>query len=324
VLADPIDPNVRRSERVEVEIDGSQLAIAIPCPANSTVVAEPAGTGPGHWAGAPSVVLAADGTFYLAYRMRRPAASGRGYANVIARSQDGVHFETVLILPKDDFDADSLERPALVELPGGGWRVYVSCATVGSKHWRVEALDAPSPERFGDAKPRTVLAGDARVGLKDPYVIVDGDRFHFWVCAHPLEIAGAEDRMTTVYGSSADGIAIDLETAVLAPRANSWDARGTRVASVIQRGNRVIAYYDGRATADENAEECTGIATGQLGAPLVPIAGPFSAAAGASLRYLDYVEDGSGLRLFYETTRRDGAHDLRTEYVPRPLGASQS
>jgi hypothetical protein len=36
-----------------------------------------------------------------------------------------------------------------------------------------------------------------------------------------------------------------------------------------------------------------------------------------SLRYVSAVDTADGgIRLFYETSRRDGAHDLRTEYVP--------
>ena len=46
------------------------------------------------------------------------------------------------MLDRESFDCESLERPALVALPGGGWRLYVSCATPGTKHWRVDALDA--------------------------------------------------------------------------------------------------------------------------------------------------------------------------------------
>ncbi len=60
-----------------------------------TVVAAP-GAGPGYWAGGPSAV-AADGVFHLAYRLRRPVGTGRGYANVVASSRDGVHFDTVCV-----------------------------------------------------------------------------------------------------------------------------------------------------------------------------------------------------------------------------------
>ncbi len=48
---------------------------------------------------------------------------------MIARSDDGVSFETVTVLEREAFDCDSLERPALVVLPDGTWRIYVSCAT---------------------------------------------------------------------------------------------------------------------------------------------------------------------------------------------------
>src|SRR6476469_3049264 len=113
----------------------------------SIPVVDPPGDGPGHWAGAPSAVLH-EGVVWLAYRLRRPVGRGRGYANVVARSTDGVHFETVATVLASTFDSASLERPALIRRPDGGWRLYVSCSTPGSKHWWVEAVDSPAA---GDA-----------------------------------------------------------------------------------------------------------------------------------------------------------------------------
>jgi hypothetical protein len=45
---------------------------------------EPPGDGVGYWAGGPSAVYV-DGTFWVAYRLRRPVDQGRGFANVLAR-----------------------------------------------------------------------------------------------------------------------------------------------------------------------------------------------------------------------------------------------
>jgi len=41
-------------------------------------------SGPGNWAGGASCVLV-DGTFWLAYRLRRPLHSGRGVGVVVAK-----------------------------------------------------------------------------------------------------------------------------------------------------------------------------------------------------------------------------------------------
>src|SRR5215211_4339263 len=120
---------------------GRRMVVPVPTYARSQLVVDAPGAGAGWWAGGPSAVL--DGsTWWLAYRLRRPVNEGRGYANVVARSRDGVKFDTVCTLERDAFEADSLERPALVRRPDGGWRIYVSCATPGSKHWRVDAIDA--------------------------------------------------------------------------------------------------------------------------------------------------------------------------------------
>ena len=134
----------------------------------ATVVIEPPGTGPGFWAGGPSVVNTG-GDYHLAYRLRRPVDQGRGYANVVASSTDGVHFTPVATVLASTFECASLERPALIQRPDGGWRLYVSCSTPGSKHWWVEAIDTPvggSPADLENGVRTVVLPGDERLGVE--------------------------------------------------------------------------------------------------------------------------------------------------------------
>ena len=124
-------------------------ALPRPRPDASRVVVPAPGDGPGYWAGGPSAV-AGRGRDLLA---RLPACAGRsvpaeGYANVVARSEDGDEFETVTVLEREEFGSDSLERPALVAAGDGTWKLYVSCATPGTDHWRVDVLDADAPSEF--------------------------------------------------------------------------------------------------------------------------------------------------------------------------------
>ena len=284
-----------------------------------TVVAAP-GAGPGFWAGGPSAVTA-DGVIHLAYRLRRPLGDGRGYANVIASSRDGVHFDTVSVLERDAFGAESLERPALVRRPDGGWRIYVSCATPGSLHWWVDAIDADDPSAFDPARRVTVWAGDAATAVKDPVVKVVDGIWHAWPCVHEISDPASGDRMHSAYCTSHDGLTWDWHGPALAGRSGAWDERGTRVAEVLWRGDTVVAFYDGRATAAQNWEEETGIAAGTPGslAALGDAPELVSPETGTGLRYVTAVELGEGAwRFYYEVTRSDGAHDLRTEYSPAP------
>jgi hypothetical protein len=255
----------------------------------------------------------------MAYRLRRPVGEGRGFANVVARSEDGVDFETVAVLDRGDFDCDSLERPALVALGDGRWRLYVSCATPGTGHWRVDALDADDPSKFDPASAVTVLPGDEMIGVKDPVVKVVDGRWHIWLCCHPLDLPDDTDRMATHYGTSDDGRRWEMHGEALAGSPGQWDQRGARVTEVVRAGGRWWAFYDGRATKEQNAEERTGFAAGDGPGRLIREGEVVGASPGGrgSLRYISAVAlPGGGTRLFYETSRRDGAHDLRTEYVP--------
>ena len=161
------------------------------------IVVPAPGVGPGNWAGAASAVLVG-GVTYLAYRVRRPLPDGRGVATVVLRSRDGVAFEPVCEVFRDEFGAESFERPVVLQRPDGGWRLYLSCATPGSKHWWIEALDADRPEDLPTGKRTVVLPGDDEIAVKDPVITLRDGRWEMWLCEHPLTEPGQEDRMTHV------------------------------------------------------------------------------------------------------------------------------
>jgi hypothetical protein len=260
--------------------------------------------------------------------VRAPLGEGRGLAVVVARSVDGVVVETVTEVTKERFGAESLERPALLRTADGRWRLYVSCATPGSKHWWIDVLEADTPEGLATAPRRTVLPGDERHAVKDPVIVAVDGTWHLWASVHPLDVPMHEDRMTTEHYTSPDGLGWNHRGTVLGPREDRWDARGVRVSAVFRIDGQWGATYDGRASAAENWEERTGLAY----APTTADDGPGvfvaqghapvaeSPHAGRGLRYLSVVElpDG-GYRLYYEATRADGAHELRTELLRPPV-----
>ena len=295
-------------------------ALADPISTSAVAVAPPAPK-PGAWAGAPSALLV-DGTYWLACRLRMPIGRGRGYANLVARSEDGVNFDPVAVIEREVFGAESLERPTLARSDDGRWRLYVSCATPGSFHWRVELIEADTPAGLAQAAAVPVLPGSDRWAVKDPVIVRDRQTWHLWASCHPLDDPLSTDRMVTAHATSPDGVAWTWSGTVLRGRDGHWDARGVRISAVLPGDGGPVAFYDGRATAAENWEERTGLARSDDG-----LCGRFTAVGdapvaqspyrGRGLRYLSVVALPDGAqRLYFEITRPDGAHELRTMLVP--------
>ncbi len=266
-----------------------------------------AAPGVGNWIGAASALIH-DGSIYLAYRDRHPVDKGRGNRAYVARSpiDDGVHFDTLCAIDKEDMDAASLERPALDVTPDGDWDLYLSCATFNSKHWRIERLRASGPADFSARTRTTVFPGSASFGIKDP-VLLRGQELRIWATLHPLTEGDENaDRMISVDAYS--------RRTVMEPEPGTWYSRGTRITAIVGEH----AYFDGRATAAQNYEEKTGIARWD-GSRYVPEAGPASSPfGGGALRYVSVIvlPDGA-LRLYYESETEYGSHELRTELKPR-------
>ena len=284
------------------DVDTAEVVVPAPAP------------GPGNWAGAASAVLV-DGEVWLAYRVRRPIAEGRGVSTVVARSGDGVRFQTVAEVWRDDFGAESFERPVVLRRPDGGWRLYLSCATPGSKHWWIEAVDADTPEGLAHGTRTVVVPGDDRVAVKDPVVVVEDGTWHLWTTEHPLTEVGHEDRMRTAYSTSADGLSWTRHGTALLPRDGAWDARGARVTAVLSL-DPLTVLYDGRARAEDNWHEVTGLARGNgTGLLVADPDGPVARSphSDGALRYATAVPlDDGRTRFYFEVARPDGAHDLVT------------
>ena len=194
----------------------------------------------------------------------------------------------------------------------GRWRLYVcSRQPAPSKHWWIDVLEADDPADLADAEARTVFPGDEHTGVKDPIVqrTADGG-WQAWICCHPLDEPDEEDRMTTAYATSADGLEWDWHGTVLdaaarnvgpARRAADGDAprrpRGVRRARD-EGGELVRAHRPRAARRDDGRIEQT------------------SDDAVYDARYLDVLPlPGGGYRIWYEARLPDESHELRTELI---------
>jgi hypothetical protein len=275
---------------------------------HSELVAAPPATGVQRWAGAPAAALDTDGTVLLVHRTR-----GDGDALVLSRSTDGVRFAPLFELTAAALGVAMLERAALVRT-GTGWRLYACYAPAGGAPWRIGLLEAARPADLPAAEPLELALGGPLETVKDPVVHRTATGWAAWVCVHPLDVPGADDRMYTRHLTSADGVDWTSHGTVLAPRPGAWDARGARLTCVLPDGS---GYYDGRRSREENWFERCGRAVPAGDGRLVAVGD----APVADVRYLEILALPDGrCRAYFEARRADGAHELRTALLAAPAG----
>ncbi|KAA3659101.1 MAG: hypothetical protein DWQ10_09635 [Calditrichaeota bacterium] len=162
---------------------------------NYTVVLEPDNNAAEWWAGAPTVVRDNDGVFWMVCRMRSPEHPRglRGYELRILRSTDGIAFEQIHRIHRQDIPIPGFERPAMLADPETGLLKLYFCGPWKSGSWSIMKFDDVADLRTIDPKTARVViqaqekrhARDVSVKeYKDPFIIHAQGKYHCFVTGY--------------------------------------------------------------------------------------------------------------------------------------------
>lgn len=311
-------------------------------PEAGEVILTPERAEAGYWVGCAGIRHEPEaGRFLLTYRQRRPrghADAERGWRCAVAVSADGVRFEDVWSVDKRRLGTSSMERFAVLPT-AEGYRLFLSYVDPADNRWRVDSIDAATPDAFDLDRRAPVLTADSTgtEGVKDPYLFRDGDDLHLFVSIAQAGDFDAADRERMHATADIYNVGVTTHPTGLAISRNGgefewqgkaldvgkgWDRYQARLNSVVATTDGFVGFYDGSASADENYEErCALAVSSDLRSwTSVNPDGPWLTGAGAtgSLRYFDAVPVGDELYVYYEATRTDGAHELRLVRLPMP------
>ena len=204
------------------------------------------------WAGAPTVVRGPDGVFWMACRMRTPEAPRglRGYEIRILRSEDGVHFEKVHAIRREDVPIPGVERPAMLyDADTKKFKLY-GCGPWKDDQWSiVKFADVDRPDQFVPSSAHPVIVPAERayerdiapVGYKDPVILRADGQYHCYVIGYIRQnerifhFSSADGEQWTPVGGLYEPV-MDLD---------GWHNFFVRPANVLPVGVGYLFVYEG-------------------------------------------------------------------------------
>jgi len=219
------------------------------------VVLRPDKDEPEWWAGAPSVVRDKNGIFWMAARMRSPEypRGQRGYEIRILKSNDGIHFQNVHRIGREDIPIPGFERPALLIDPVTRKFKLYACGSWKGGPWAIIKFDdAESPEKFDPSSARPVIEAPAKgyerdvsvTEYKDPFIIFAQGRYHCFVTGYIRQnerifhFTSAEGEKWKSVGNVNQPV-MDL---------SGWHNFFVRPASILPVGVGYLFIYEGSST----------------------------------------------------------------------------
>ena len=294
---------------------------------------------PGYWVGAPALWLDGE-TLYMSVRWRRPLDEGRGWKSEIYVLRGGAAPEPVWACTAEQFDSESIERCALVRVPDGAWRYYVSYLDPADRRWRIDLLEADELSALDPARRTPVLdaANTFSEGVKDPVVLLLDGLFYLFAGYGPRDRVADGATAEQLHGTgnvfttglvdhptglwvSADGRRFGFERDIVTP-GDGWDANVTRVSTDHAHRRRLPDLLRRPHHGEGDVyEDRTGMVFSQDLSATVRYSTGRPATPGPRRHPLPalYGLRGAGrfaLFYVYETSTDAGAHELRASRVP--------
>ena len=284
------------------------------------VILEPDENTPEWWAGAPSVARGDDGTFYLAARMREGNSPRglRGYEVRLLKNADGVQFEPLLSIRREDVPIPGFERPALLrDAVTGRFKLYL-CGPWQGGPWCIMKLDdVDDPADFEPPSCKPVLtggnAGQPGVGAyKDPFVVWTAGQYH-------MLVIGCDRVERTYHFVSDDGEQWSRANEGPALDVGGWHDFYTRPACLVPMGAGWLFVYEGSHLSwhDPSYNIATGLAyTLDLVnftdlTPSAPLLKSTTQGDYHTWRYSHWMRVGDELWAYAEVARPNNTNEIR-------------
>jgi len=293
--------------------------------AHCTTVLEPDKNSPEWWAGAPSVVTAEDGMFYLAARMREGDSprGRRGYEIRLLQSTDGIHFSPIHHIRREEAGVIGFERPCLRIDPGTKRFKLYGC-TLYEQGWGILKFDdVVNPRDFDPRTARPVLtvenSGDdsGRINdYKDPVLLWNSGQWHMFVIA--------ADKLERIrHFASVDGESWRPVNPTPMMENTGWHNYYTRPAAILPVPVGYLFVYEG---SNVNwADPAYNIATGMAYSPDLdtvvdltpdkPLLMSTTPGLYHTWRYSEWILRDNKLYVYFEAARPNNTNEIRVSVL---------
>lgn len=292
----------------------------------------------GWWAGAPTICKLDDHTFLLAVRMREAVSprGRRGYEIRILKSEDGIHFETIHQIKREDANVPVFERPALIKAPDnnlwlfgcseidGLWGIWYLDPAVDATQLdpkTLKRIELPLPKHFeytADEKKQDSTHHSAfNIQFKDPFIFIDesGVR-HMFVIAF--------DRIERIYHyKSKNSLQWEICEPCPVMENSGWHNFFTRPSCVLPLSVGYLFVYEGSnifwhdpvyniATGLAYSPDLVSFTDLTPSSPLIQSSTPSEY---RTWRYSHWIHHNNAIYVYFEAANSDGTNETRVSII---------
>jgi len=294
-------------------------------PKEGQTILMPEGKGKGFWIGAPTIIFDEKLDKYFLYvRIRNPRPKNgkvkpndtyRGYKCQIYESIDGVNFNLIWEMKKQEIGARSIEQAALIKI-SKRYHMFLSYESTGIiPRWKIVRQVVDHPSKFSAYKFKELdwnIPFFCRFSIKDPIIKKFNNRYYLFIDYVRLK----KPWTSTAVLISDNGERFNWYGDIfINAKECKWARFLMRLTSVLQVDGKFLGFFDGTSKYKDICDEKSGICFGNSPKKLdiwsLEKPSYQSEYGKGSVRYLYALKNRETILIYYEYTETNGEHVLK-------------